>query len=313
RAWFTQAPLNRATQRVVGARLFRDGLYILTSAGVLQALDAETGVERWSVRLGKGILPAYGPTVNQTTKQDQDGNVTELIKVGVVTGSTIHVLRADTGAEILTHQSGGAPATAPAITGTHAFVPVVSGRLVGQPIDQVKGLSIVVASPGALIEEPILSANRVIWSTARGHLYGADSKTGVPAYRFDATAPLSGPPSLSDESMYFATTTGSVYGMSAEKARPLWKNSVGVGVHKPVVALGDAVYVATDTPTLYAFDANDGAELWRVEGLGEVVSASEKHLYAVNPNGALGVLDRVSGKPLKSWPAAGGLTPVVNT
>lgn len=313
RAWFTQAPLNRATQRVVGARLFHGRLYVLTSSGVLQALDAETGVERWTVRLGNGRLPAYGPTIRQTTKHDEEGNAIGLTKVGVITGSTIHVLQADTGAEIYTHKSGGAPATAPAITGTHAFVPVVGGRLIGQPLDQLKGLPIVVASPGTLIDEPVLSANRVIWSTARGHLYGADSRTGVPAYRFDATSRLSGPPSLSGDSMYFATTTGAVYGMSAEKARPLWKNSVGFSVEKSVVALGDSVYVTTNTPTLYAFDANDGAERWRVEGLGDFVSASQKHLYAVNADGALGVLDRASGEPIKSWPAAGGLTPVVNT
>lgn len=313
RAWFTQAPLDRTTQRVVGARLYRGVLYVLTSGGVLQSLDPETGVTRWTVRVGDGSLPSYGPSVHHTTRENSEGEVTELTKVGVVTGSTLHVLKAENGAEILAHKTGGAPATAPAITADHAFVPVVGGRLIGHQFDQLKKVPIVIASPGTLLDEPVLSENRIIWSTTDGQLYGADPKTGVPAFRFDATAPLSGTPYLVDQTMYFANTTGSIYAMTADRARPLWKSSVGLSVRKPVVVIGDTVLVSCETPTLYAFDSNDGHERWRVDGLGEFVSASEKHFYAINPGGALGVLDRTTGEPLRSWPAVGRLSPIRNT
>lgn len=313
RAWFTQAPLDPATQHIVGARLFDGSIYVLTSGGLLQALDAETGVTRWQSRIGDASTPAYGPSIYDTSKVDEDGNRTELTKVGVVTGSIVHVVRADTGAEIMRHRSGGPPATAPAMTGTHAFVPLMGGRLMGHPFDQLKGLPIVVSSPGTLMAEPVVSDDRIVWSTAEGRLYGADPETGVPAYQFTATAELSGTPRIVDKSMYFATKTGVVFAMTVDRARPLWKASIGVTVKKPVVVLGGVVYVAAESPTLYAFDAADGAERWRVEGLSSFVSASEKHLYAINPNGALGVLDRTTGEPVDSWPADGRLRPIVNT
>jgi outer membrane protein assembly factor BamB len=317
RAWFTQAPLDPSTQSVVGAQLSGGSLYVLSSSGMLQALDAETGAARWSVRLGGGEnTVVLGPTVLHDTVRDDAGVETARALVAVTVGSTLHVLReVERGVEtLMTVKVDGSPAAAPAFGVDVVYVPVVSGRMTGYPLDQVLGVPFIIASPGELDGTPVVAAGRVIWTTVGGQVYGAPLKGGGDAsYRFDATEPLSGPPSVIGETMYFSTVEGIVYARSVQRARELWRASVGDDVRKPVVAVDGVVYVASEAPALYAFDAATGERLWIVEGLSDFVSATDKRVFAVTPDGAVGVLDRATGRPIASWPAAGALSPITNT
>lgn len=313
RAWYTQTALDSATQTVAGAVVQDGAVYILSSAGTLQAFDAETGAVRWTARLGDRQLPAYGPTVHRTEKMTE--KMTEVVntRCAVTVGSTLHIIDADTGAVIFSQELDGAPAAAPALGDKYAFVANVTGRLVGYPLDLDTGLTFKIASPGLLDGVPVLSEGRVIWRTARGEVYAASPETRGPSYRFDAAAPLTGAPIIKDGKMYLATTEGIVQAMTADKARSVWRTSVGGRIHDSVIVAAETVYVACDAPRLYALDVASGRERWRVEGLDDFVSASKDRVYAVSPSGALGVLDRETGRPLASWPSISGLAPVPNT
>lgn len=313
RAWFTQATLDPRTQQIVGAVLDHGGVYVLSSSGSLQAIDAATGTTRWTTRLGAPSLPAYGPAVHQSVSIDAEGNEITTTRCAVIIGSTLFVIDGSNGAEVFSRSTASSPATAPVLGDKHAYVAMLSGRLVGYPFDQVKGVPFVVASPGQLAVQPLFAQGQIIWSTRRGEVYGADAETGRPSYRFDAAAPIAGTPSAIESRMYFANQQGVVYAMEAEKARPIWRTSVGNRVTKPVVAVGETVYVQADGPSLYALDIASGKQLWNVEGVADFVSASAERVYAVAPGGALAVLDRATGRPVGSWPAAGSLTPLPNT
>lgn len=300
RAWFTQAAIDASTQSVAGAVLDGDSLYVLSSAGVLQALDAETGVTRWTARLGSPYQPAVGPAVGQG-------------HVSVVVGSTLSVLDSTTGAIAFDQKLRSPAIAAPAIGEKAVFVPGVTGHLMAYPLDRTTSVPYIVASPGALAGAPIVGEQRLLWTTARGELYGASVSGGsASGYRMDAGAPLAGQPVLDGPTMYFATTEGVVNAMDAARARPVWRTSVAGSVSKPAVVVAGMVFVVTDASKLYAMDAANGELLWSVEGLSDFVSASETHVFAVAPDRALGVLDRETGRPVASWPAVGALTPIVN-
>ena len=316
RAWFTQAPLDPATQSVVGAKLSGGSLYVLTSAGILQAYDAETGATRWSTRLGDGAnTVVLGPSVMHDTVNDEAGVATPRTLVAVTVGSTLYVLReVERGVEtIMSQQVKGSPAAAPAFADGVVYVPAVSGRMMGYPLDQVLGVPFIIASPGELDGTPVSTADSLVWATVGGQVYGAPLKGSNASYRFDASQPLSGPPVIAGDLMHFATIEGVVYGLTVQRAREQWRVNLGDEVRKPVVAIDGVLYVATDAPALWALDAATGEQLWTVEGLSEFVSASDKQVFAVAPDGAVGVLDKATGRPVASWPAVGKLSPIANT
>lgn len=313
RVWFNQASLMRGVQRVAGAELQDGVLYVLSSAGTIQAFDAETGQNLWTNRLGDPMQPATGPSIRRTAKELAEGGVSVTTRCAIVVGSTVHVLDAANGVEIESHKIHGSTDSAPVLGDDYVYVSALGGRLIGYPIDSPRAVNFRVASPGQLYATPLLASDRVIWTTAKGEVYGASAETGRPAYRFNASSPVVGTPASVDGNLYFANRAGVVYAMSAERARPLWRTSVGTDVSRPVVGVADTVFVPADGPTLHAFSRESGDHLWIVDGPSEVVSVSPERVYAVTPYGALAVLDRKTGRPLASWPASGELTPVTNT
>src|ERR1044071_9750200 len=79
RAWFTQVRLNAAYTHVERAVLEGDRLTVLTSAGVVQELDALTGSTYWTAPIGNENYPSLGPAGNEKY-------------VAILNGSTLYVL-----------------------------------------------------------------------------------------------------------------------------------------------------------------------------------------------------------------------------
>src|SRR5438105_4550604 len=61
RAWFTQVRLDAGRNRVERAVLEGDRLTVLTSAGIVQEIDALTGQTYWVAPIGKENYPSLGP------------------------------------------------------------------------------------------------------------------------------------------------------------------------------------------------------------------------------------------------------------
>jgi hypothetical protein len=101
RAWFAQVRLNPARNHVERAILTGDRLTVLTSAGVVQEFNAETGETMWTAQIGNENYPSLGPAAN-----DQF--------VALVNGSTLYVLDRTDGRPTIIRQVGGAPGAAPA-------------------------------------------------------------------------------------------------------------------------------------------------------------------------------------------------------
>ena len=118
RAWFTQVRLNSARNHIERAILTGDRLTVLTTAGVVQELDALTGQTYWIAPVGKEDYPSLGPAAT-------DKNV------ALVNGSTLYVLDRADGKAVLIRQVGSAPGAAPALSEEYVFVPLVTGRIEG--------------------------------------------------------------------------------------------------------------------------------------------------------------------------------------
>jgi outer membrane protein assembly factor BamB len=312
RAWVTQAALDPGTQSIVGATLEAGSLYVMTSSGTLQAFDAETGATRWSTRLASDSTVVAGPVVRLYTENDETGAERTVTRIAAVAGSRVFVM-VETPQGVSTEsvlESEGAPAGAPVLGETHAYVASVSGRLVGYPLTDGVNLRLAGSGAGATGDVAI-AAGHVLWTSIRGELNVAPIGGGVP-YRFAMGSPLAGSPEVVGGIVYLASKEGVVNAVEIDKSRSIWRASLGEEVARPVAVVGGVAYVATKTPTLHAFDAATGERKWSVEGLSSVVAATDERAYAVAPNGAVGVIDLATGRPLASWPGGGALEPVVN-
>jgi outer membrane protein assembly factor BamB len=125
RPWFTQLRVDGARNHVVRAVLENDRLTVVTSAGIVQQLDALTGRTHWIAPIGNEFYPSLGPAVNDKF-------------VALINGSTLYVLDRNDGKAIIIRSVGGAPGAAPALAENTVFVPLLSGRIEGYTLGKQK-------------------------------------------------------------------------------------------------------------------------------------------------------------------------------
>jgi hypothetical protein len=111
RAWFAQVDLDRARNRVERAVLANDRLDVLTTASVLQELNALTGETLWVVPVGNPNYPSLGPSASEE-------------RIAVLNGTTLYVLDRANGRPVMIRRVNGAPGGAPALARQKVFVPL---------------------------------------------------------------------------------------------------------------------------------------------------------------------------------------------
>ena len=300
RNWYTQVQLDASRQHVTGARLDGKTLFVLTSAGRVQALDAESGKTRWSVRVGEPGQTSYGPAAHGD-------------KVAMVSGTMLYVLNAEDGKEIFHKRIEGAPGGSPALSDDFVFVPAVNGRMEAYPVGKKKNLfKWTFASTGNIFSDAIIAEDQVVWCTSTGYLYAAYTTGKGVSYRFDSAGRLLAPATSYEDIIMVAGANGNVYGIDARRGKQRWRASVGEGVGLPALAVAGTLYVGTEMNMLHALDAETGLEKWTAAGLDQVVSVSEKHVYAVNQQSDVAVIDSETGDIIGYWSGKERLMPVEN-
>lgn len=300
RAWFNQAPIDPQRGSVASVAIHAGRVLVLTHASVLQALDAETGQELWTARIGDPDAPTLGVA-------------TEGDRCAVINGSTLYLFDAATGGEVSRWRLRGAPGAAPAIGEKHVFVPRLDGIVAGLPIDPDSAIHFSHAAAGTPFAPPTVSGDRLLWTNDRGQLYGSSVRRDGATYRFQAVGDLLAPAIVADDNAVIASREGLVYGLSLNTGRRAWRVSLGAPSDSPASLLGGMVYVGSKLPALHALDAATGQQTWAAPGFDRFVAKSAKRVYAVGADGALAAIDAESGEVIARSPATGGLAPVANT
>jgi hypothetical protein len=299
RAWFTQAEVNPGRNAVERVVLAGDELVILTTAGVLHVLDANTGATRWVERIGNPRYASLGPAVSDT-------------HLALINGSTLYVFDRQTHREVLRESVGGGPAASPALSNEYAFVPLFNGRLEGYSITDPSAPIWYYQSAGRLYMSPVTTQNRVVWSSDLGYLYGADNQGAGIRYRFESLAPIAAPPAAKSPHIFAVAEDGYVFALNEDTGRLRWRYATGWPARYSPVAIGDNLYVATDEPALHALATDDGSQRWTALGISQFVAASPTRVYGMDRYGTLLILDGRSGVELGQASGRAGTTAVVN-
>ncbi|QDU91229.1 Serine/threonine-protein kinase AfsK [Pirellulimonas nuda] len=299
RAWFTQTNLDAARNKLQGVTLSGDMLVSLSTAGFVEAFDAETGERLWATRVGNPDYGSLGPAVGQDV-------------IALINGSTLHVLDRKDGRPIISRPVGGAPAGAPAIGKGFVFVPLLSGRVEGYPIEDQGEPLWYYSSSGRVYQPIVAGTDHIYWASSRGYMFAAGiAATGV-AYRFESVADFVAPPAAGDGMVYAATGAGYMYAIDEQSGKEKWRYSTGFPILRSPVAIADEVFIVTEEPALHRVDASGDAK-WVTPGVAQFIAQSESRVYGLDRFGGYLVLDGETGVVLYRAPSRGSFHPVLNT
>jgi outer membrane protein assembly factor BamB len=285
RAWFTQVRVNPARHRVERAVLENDRLTVLTTAGLVQELNALTGHTLWIAPVGNENYPSLGPAASEKF-------------VALVNGSTLYVLDRKDGKPVIIRSVGGAPGAGPALAQNDVFVPLVSGKMEAYPLGKQTLTPWYYQSFGKAMVAPLATAESVVWTTDAGYLYVANSNHISMRYRLETGSDIVAPPAYQKPFVYVASQAGEVFAMSELSGARNWKYATGFPVTRAPAAVGGRVYVTSDQPALHCIDANTGTRVWEAPHVVQFAAASKDRVYGVTDLGMFVVLNGVTGATL---------------
>ena len=267
-------------------------LYLLTSDGVVTAMDADTGNILWDQLIGDMTLTVVG--VGAGNKH-----------VAVIVGSKVYCLDSEDGRTLWSKETVYVPSASPAVSETNILVPLGNGRLQSFLIEKGGYGSNAYFASGVATSRPLVTGSRVAWSTDSGQLnLATPTASKAVSYRLKANDAILAEPTGRGPLVYAASVDGFVYCIDQEKGRLVWETTTGSTVTQPAIPIGDFLYVVSQTQQLFKVDALTGqfSENWDtpVDHIRRFLGASEKKIFALDNQNNLEVIDDATGKVLSS-------------
>ena len=267
-------------------------LYLLTSDGVVTAMDADTGNILWDQLIGDMTLTVTG--VGASNKH-----------VAVIVGSTVYCLDAEDGRTLWSKDTVYVPSASPAVSETNVLVPLGNGRLESFVIEKEGYGSNTFFASGYATSRPLTTGSRVAWATDSGQLnLATPAASKAVSFRLNANDAILSQPTGRGALVYAASIDGFVYCVDQEKGRLVWEVTTGSTVTQPTIPIGDFLYVVSQSQQLFKIDARTGqfSENWEtpVEHVTRFLGAGEKKIFAVDNQNNLEVIDKATGKILSN-------------
>ncbi len=258
-------------------------LYAVTDRAVLHAIDGETGRTRWTTVVGNRDYPLERPGISDNY-------------VAVLNGSTLHLLKRQTGEMAWIRTIQGVASAGPALTSEYVIVPTFSGDVELYDIEETRTLPEIYRSNGRVLIQPLVTPLSVLWPTDRGLLYAAQTAQKGLRYRMEARQPIvSQAAYASPNKVLAASIDGYVYCLHESSGDELWRFSTGESISNSPVPIGDTVYLITDKGSLFSLNLENGQEKWSAPQVKRLVSVSKDRLYCLTMTGRLSILDAKTG------------------
>nr|WP_206325843.1 MULTISPECIES: PQQ-binding-like beta-propeller repeat protein [unclassified Streptomyces] len=236
-----------------GPAVHGDTVYVWQDAR-LKALDARTGVERWSYPIGDAASCGHVPV---RVAPAEDGCVyvsagTRVLSIDIAAG---HVRWHFEAPAVFLSPPAFAPG--PAVTGGGVYLADHLGTVYA--LDATTGQDRWrIATEQRQSSEPVLVADGNVHVGSGSALYTLDAVTGTPRWRFAAGAELVGTPVVADGRVHFGSADHVLYTLDATGGQLRWKLATGGEITGSPVAKGGVVYACSKDRCVYALDAAKG-------------------------------------------------------
>ncbi|GAA2796149.1 PQQ-binding-like beta-propeller repeat protein [Streptomyces showdoensis] len=236
-----------------GPAVHGDTVYVWRDAR-LQALDARTGVERWSYPVGDAASCAQVPV---RVAPAEDGCVyvaagTRVLCVDIASG---HVRWHFEAPAVFLAPPAFAPG--PAVTGGGVYLADHLGTVYALDATTGKDRWRIATEPRQSTEPVLVAAGNVHVGSGSA-LYTLDAVTGTPKWRFAAGGELIGTPVVADGRVHFGSADHVLYTLDATGGQLRWKLATGGEITGSPVARNGVVYACSKDRCVYALDAVKG-------------------------------------------------------
>ncbi|MEU0830803.1 PQQ-binding-like beta-propeller repeat protein [Streptomyces sp. NPDC005969] len=231
-----------------------DGTVYLWQDARLRAVDARTGIERWSYPIGDAAS-CGGVPVRVTPAAD--GHVyiaagTRVLAVDIASGLVRWHFESPA-----VFVSPPAFAPGPAVTGGGVYLADYLGTVYA--LDATTGKDRWrIATEARQSIEPVLVAAGNVHVGSGSALYTLDAVTGTPKWRFAAGGEVVGAPVVADGRLHFGSADHVLYTLDAAGGQLRWKLATGGEITGSPVAKGGVVYACSKDRCVYALDALKG-------------------------------------------------------
>ena len=290
-------------------------LYIANNAGVLFAIEARTGNEKWNYDSGRctAASPAvanrllYQVFLNRPPCNAQGSNLDGEIVA-------FHAI----GGKVRWRRTIGPSETSPLVSNGLVYAGDWNGKVYA--FDAGTGKTRWTFSTGGKVKGGVaVSGNRLYVGSYDGHVYALNARTGREIWRASAQARL-GPtgtfyatPAVAYGRVYIGSTDHKVYSYGATTGELRWSHTTGSYVYSSPAVWRLRVYIGSHDGHLYSFDAATGDVRWSFDAHG-VISGSptviDGVVYFSTARNRTYALDARSGKLLWHF-NDGQYTPVV--
>ena len=267
-------------------------IYVATTTGFVQAIDADTGMTRWTTSVGNHDYPTIGLGAGDNY-------------VAVVNGSTAYCLDAINGKQLWERRCRGSVGSSPMVSDKYVFVPLVSGRLEALSIEKSGIGAESYVSIGRARSRPLVTEDSVCWATDRGYFtVAANDQVASPHYRLRADSSIVAPGTSSNGKLFVASKDGFSYAIDEFRGALLWQFPTGQRLLQSPIPVGNYVYLITDEDKMFKLYADTGiaAPGWSdpVEDVTRYVGASKDKIYVQNRLGQIVALSQETGKKVSS-------------
>ncbi|MEU6882867.1 PQQ-binding-like beta-propeller repeat protein [Streptomyces sp. NPDC046712] len=241
-----------------GPAVHGDTVYVWRDAR-LQALDARTGVERWSYPVGDAASCGNVPV---RVAPAEDGCVyvaagTRVLSIDIAGG---HVRWHFEAPAVFLSPPAFAPG--PAVTGGGVYLADYLGTVYA--LDATTGQDRWrIATESRQSIEPVLVVDGNVHVGSGSALYTLDAVTGTPKWRFAAGGELIGTPVVADGRVHFGSADHVLYTLDAMGGQLRWKLATGGEITGSPVARAGVVYACSKDRCVYALDAVKGTATGR--------------------------------------------------
>ncbi|MFM9368336.1 PQQ-binding-like beta-propeller repeat protein [Streptomyces sp. Da 82-17] len=231
-----------------------DGTVFVWQDARLRALEARTGVERWSYPVGDAAS-CGGVPVRITPAEDGFVYVAAGTRVLAIDIEGGHVpWRFEAPAVFL---SPPAFAPGPAVTGGGVYLADYLGTVYAVDASDGRDRWRIATEARSSVEPVLVTGGHVHVGSGNG-LYTLDAVTGTPKWRFQAGGEVVGSPVAADGRIHFGSADHCLYTLDAVGGQLRWKLATGGEITGSPVAEAGVVYACSKDRCVYALDAVKG-------------------------------------------------------
>jgi len=294
--WESQAVINASRDKVAHIALDEEVVFVQSTAGVVTAMNAESGRRFWASQVGRNDEVAMkGSTDSQM--------------VVIVVGPVIHAFDKFSGNKLFSFRLPNPPSAAPLLTKREVttgnrtevtrsiFVPLADRSIVAYDVDTLQYQASRGTFPPGVLRAldwrfaageiirfaPVAGQERLAFATDVGNIHVVDMlgiAKGKTRFQFLMNSPTTAPLAVvnreDQELLLAACDNNRLFCINLKTdGSMLWTVPMARPVYEPITVVGNEVFVVSDDDELRKFDLRTGLPVKVFDGVSAVASRTE--------------------------------------